>query len=580
MSLASSLFLTQNFKLWRKNLYPIHSSTSLQYQNLLSALKSCENTNQVSQIHGFMIKAGFHQDSFALSKLLAVSIQDIQYAASIFKHIQNRNLFVFNTMLRAYSISHNPKQAFGVFSDLRAQGFTLDQFSFVATLKSCARESSIETGQGIHGIVLRSGHLLFINVKNTLLHVYALCGQIENAHKLFDEFPQWNDLVSWNTLMRGYLHVSQPNVVTILFKEMYRSGLGVSVTALLSILSAIGDLEDSFGGESLHAQCIKTALLFDLNVVTALIDMYARIGHIDLVRSIFDNVTAKDVIIWNCMIDKFAKSGLLEESVALLEQMRCEKVKPNSSTLVGLLSACAASGSADVGRRIGDYVEEEELALDAVLGTSLVDMYAKFGFLEKAVDIFKKMSSKDVKSWTAMISGYGTHGLAGNAIELFYKMERKGCRPNEVTFLAVLNACSHGGMVVEGMRCFERMVQEYGFMPKVEHYGCVIDLLGRAGLLKEAYNLITKLPIKDDSTAWRSLLAACRVYGDVSLGERVKSVLDKLDDALPADLMLLFGTYAIAGRLADQRRLEEEKDTANRSLGKKEAGCSTIEMGV
>ncbi|XP_022733927.1 pentatricopeptide repeat-containing protein At1g26900, mitochondrial isoform X1 [Durio zibethinus] len=559
---------------------------------IISVLKSCKQTSEISQIQGCIIKAGLDRDPFILSKLvLASSLQDVKYAASIFKQIQDPNLFMYNSILRGYSISNDPKQAFSIFNNLRAKnGILLDQFSFITILKACSRELAIFNGQTIHGLALRSGHLFFINVKNTLLYVYSVCGRIFYAHKLFDENPDINDVVSWNSLMGGYLHVSKPNIVITLFRQMRWSCLTMTVTTFLTVLSAIGEVGDSLGGESLHGHCLKVGFCFDSHLVSALIDMYAKTGNVCLGRRAFDEVVAKDVILWNCMISKYAESGLLEESLALLRLMKVKQVKPNSSTLVGLLSACAASEAITLGQCIGSYVEEEGLPLDVIIGTALVDMYAKCGVLDKAIDVFERMESKDVKSWTAMISGYGIHGLARDAIRLFYRMEEEGFRPNEVTFLTVLSACSHGGLVTEGMNCFDGMIKEYGILPKIEHYGCIIDLFGRAGLLEEAHNFIKRLPIKGDATAWRALLSACRVYGNVELGERVKGVLAGFDNEQhPTDSILLSSTYAIAGMLPYQTRMQAMekdlfKDAGTRPAGKKEdkmikeAGCSTIEM--
>ncbi|KAL5759552.1 hypothetical protein ACOSQ2_018390 [Xanthoceras sorbifolium] len=586
--------LGQNIKIWSKNFVPNQNCIVSQYEDLISRLKSCKQTTEIAQIHGYFIKSGLDQNSFTLSKLLASSVHNIQYAASIFEHIQDPNLFMFNTMLRGYSICDDPKQAFGVFNILRARGLLLDQFSYITALKACARdhESAAVHGQVIHGLVAKSGHVLFIKVKNTLLHFYCVRGKIGDAHKLFDEYPHINDLVSLNTLMGGYFHVSQPTVVVNLFRQICRSDLRISASTVLSILFAVGDLGNLRGGESLHGHCIKIGFNSNLNVVTALIDMYAKLEDIDSGRRIFDEASEKDVILWNCMIDKYAKNGLIEESIDLLRLMKFERVKANSSTLVGLLAACATSGFLTLGQCIVDYVEEEVLALDANLGTAMVDMYAKCGILDKAIDIFQRMESKDVKSWTAMIFSYGVHGQARNAVTLFYRMEDEGVRPNEVTFLAVLSACSHGGLVEEGMEILERMVIEYGFSPKIEHYGCLVDLLGRAGLLEEAHNLIKSLPIKVDATAWRALLSACRVYGNIKLGEYVNSVLIEMNDEHPTDTILVSSTYAIAGRQPNQIRMHEvekekiNKQVGNRSIGKeeekmmKEAGRSAIEMVI
>lgn len=413
-----------------------------------------------------MVKTGLDLIAFPVSKLLASSIVDIQYAASIFRHIQSPNLFMFNTMLRGYSISDYPKEALVLFNYMRALNILLDQFTFVSTLKSCAGVLAIWTGCAVHSLVIRSGLDLFINVKNTLLHLYCVCGRIEDAHQLFEDFSQERDLVSWNTLMGGYLRVSQPAVVLDLFKQLSLDGVKVGATTMLSVLSAISDCGDTSKGECLHGYCIKNGFCLDSNVATALVGMYGKTGNIDSGRRVFDEVYVKDVVLWNCLMDGYAKSGLLEESLALLRSMKLKSVRPNSSTLAGLLSACATSGALVVGQCIHNYVEQHQVVLDAVLGTALLDMYCKCGLLRNAIDVFDRMKRKDVKSWTAMILGYGMHGDAKDAIMMFHRMEEEGFKHNEVTFLAVLSACSHGGLVTEGISYFEMMIQEYGLTPK------------------------------------------------------------------------------------------------------------------
>ncbi|KAG4960256.1 hypothetical protein JHK87_036889 [Glycine soja] len=334
-----------------------------------------------------MVKTGLCNVPFTLSKLLAASILDMDYVASMFSYIQTPNLFMFNTMLRGYSVSNFPNKAISA------------------------------------------------TVNNALLHFYCVCKRIEDALKLFDEFPEGNDLVCW-------------------------VGLDASVATVLSLLSAAGDIGNFGVGKSLHGYCFKIGFCSNLNVITALIDL-------ELCKK------------WN------------------------QGMKPNSSILSGLLSTCPASGSVQVVHHVASFVEEQKLKLNVVLGTALDDVYAKCGFLDEAMDIFERMEDKDVKSWTAMISGLGVHGQPNNVIRLFNRMEKEGFRPNEVTFLAILTACSHGGLVVEGTEMFKHMVQEYRFSPQVKHYGCLIDLLGRAGMLQEAHKLIDSLPIKGDATAWR-----------------------------------------------------------------------------
>lgn len=530
-----------------------------------------------------MVKTGLDQIPFTLSKLLAYSIQDINYAGSIFKHIQKPNLYMLNTMLRGYSISDDQEQAIVLFNYLRAERILLDEFTFVSVLKSCCKKIATWTGLSVHSVVLKSGFQPFLNVKNTLLHFYCVCEKLREAHQLFDEISGERDLVSWNILMGGYLCVSRYYMVVDLFRQLCTSGLIVGKTTMLSVLSAAGELGCVLTGECLHGSCIKIGLCLDLNVVSAMISMYGKMGCINSGRRVFDGVDARDVVLWNCLVDKYAKGGLLEEAFGLLGSMQLEGLKPNASTLAGLLSACASSGALALGQLIHDYVEEQEIVLDAILGTALVDMYAKCGLLSMASKVFDMIERKDVKCWTAMILAYGVNGGAKNAITLFHRMEEEDFRPNEVTFLAVLNACSHGGLVTEGMKCLRKMVQHYGLTPRIEHYGCIIDLLGRAGLLEDAHELIESLPIEGDATAWRALLAACRVHGNVELGELVKEKLEIVFDEHPADSLVLTSTYAIAGRITDCRNMLDNKGSLVKKVEcspsvKKEAGSSVIQL--
>ena len=228
---------------------------------------------------------------------------------------------------------------------------------------------------------------------------------------------------------------------------------------------------------------------------------------------VFDETGRRDVVLYNCMVDGYAKGGYTEECLSLLRQMKAEGIRINSGTLVGLLSACASSGALVVGQRVHEIAKRENLELDAALGTAILDMYVKCGCIDEAVEVFNQMQNRDVTAWTAMIMGLGIHGRTGDALQAFHGMEEEGVRPNDVTFLAALNACSHGGMVDSGKDFFKRMVVEYRMKPDIKHYGCVIDLLARAGLLQEAYELIRNLPLEGDAMAWRALLAACRVHG-------------------------------------------------------------------
>ncbi|XP_059278318.1 pentatricopeptide repeat-containing protein At1g26900, mitochondrial [Lycium ferocissimum] len=576
---SSFSYLTQNFKILSSIITTRHYAMfPSNHQNLISQLQLCKKISEITQFHALIIKTGHDQIPFTLSKLLACSIQYTNYTFSIFKYIKTPNPYMYNTMLRSYSISDDPKNGLVFFNYMRGKNVILDQFSFISGLRSCIRLFEKCAGQAIHSVVLKCGFDFFLDLKNTLLNFYCVCGEIRYARQLFDEMPK-RDLVSWNTLMGGYLGVHNYSAVLDLFVKLHSDDISANATTMLCVLSAIGELKIDLLGESLHGYCIKIGFCYSLKVLTALISMYGKIGCISSSRSLFDEAYPKDVVLWNCLIDGYAKNGLLEEALSLLRQMKVQNLTPNSSTLAGLLSSCASSGAPSMGQYILNFVEEEQLALDPVHGTVLIDMYAKCGLLVKAVNVFNNMETKDVKCWTAMIMGYGVNGEAKDAIALFHRMEDEGFRPNEVTFLAVFSACSHGGLVAEGVSCFRKMVLEYGLTPKIEHYGCLIDILGRAGLLETARELIKGLPIEGDATAWRALLAACRVHGSVELGEQVKKELEQRFGEHPADSLLLNGTYAAAGISSEEKEGKLEKEVGSSySSGKKEPGCSSIEL--
>ncbi|KAI4386371.1 hypothetical protein MLD38_004307 [Melastoma candidum] len=541
------------------------------YDYLQSLLGSCRSACEVSQVHGFIVKSGLEGDSFVLSKLLASAINDARYASCIFGRVERTNLFMFNTIIRAYSISDDPSRSLSIFNDLRLQSFALDEFSFIGVLKSCSRVRSESFGEGIHGIVIRNGCRVYVGIKNAILSFYGGCGRELDARKLFDEIPEWNDLVSWNTLIGCYANLGRPNVVIDLFRRLVSSGPRITVSTMLSALSA-GSNIGIRGVEMLHGLCIKTGFCSKIEVQTSLIDAYARVGNVRAGRRIFDGTELKDAAIWNCMVHCYARKGLLDESLALFELMKSLNLDPIPVSLAGLFCCCADSGALSIGELLHEYAVSKGLLADPVVGTALIDMYAKCGSLDKAREAFDRISEKDVKSWTAMISAYGNHGQAGNSLEIFNRMVEDGCSPNDVTLLAVLNACSHGGLVMESIECFSRMVSEYGISPGIGHYGCLIDLLGRSGMLEEAYELIGSLPVKADASIWRALLAACRLYSNVVLAKNVTKILAEQFGQHPADSILLLSTGTALGCFPDTQPETESEEKHH----KKEAGCSSI----
>ncbi|PIN12561.1 hypothetical protein CDL12_14826 [Handroanthus impetiginosus] len=313
----------------------------------------------------------------------------------------------------------------------------------------------------------------------------------------------------------------------------------------------------------------------DVIAWTAVINGYLKTGEVGLARKLFDQMPSRNAASWSAMISGYAQMGMFMEALETFNHMMIAGIQPNYSGLVGALSACAYLGALVQGKWIHSYINRHNIELDDVLQTALIDMYAKCGCIDIACDVFEQMPHPDVFAYTSLISGLADHGESMSALKLFRRMEDQGVRPNEVTFICVLSACSRIGLVEEGLRILRDMNDVYGIVPGPKHYGCVVDLLGRAGLVKQAYELVKTMPMEPDSYVLGALLNAYRVHGDVNLG---KTMVDELSECFldhSGVRVLLSNIYASMNKWDDVERVRkgmEEKRV------RKVIGCSLLEV--
>ncbi|KAF8394398.1 hypothetical protein HHK36_020606 [Tetracentron sinense] len=430
-------------------------------------------------------------------------------------------------------------------------------------------------------------------------------GNLDHAYALFRHLSNPTTFI-WNTMIRAFSEKKEPIKAISTYKQMLEKDLLPNNYTFSFLLKACVDLSDVQLGQKFHAQivrlgwesydfvqnglihlyascnCIDLARkLFHISLNrdviswTAVINGYAKSRQLLIARQLFDQMPEKNVVSWSAMITGYAQVGMFKEALELFNEMQLSGFRPNHAGIVGALSACAFLGALDQGRWIHAYVDRNGIELDRVLGTALIDMYAKCGCIETARNVFNEMSERDVFAFTSMISGLSNHGQSASAIEFFVKMQKEGIDPNEVTFICVLSACSRMGLVEEGLRFFKSMMEVYRIEPGVEHYGCLVDLLGRAGLLEEAKRVVNEMPVEPDSYVLGALLNACSVYGDVELGrEMVESLVDRSLDHGGVHV-LLSNMYASANRWEDvakvRKGMEEKRVT-------KVPGCSLIEV--
>ncbi|KAF3435310.1 hypothetical protein FNV43_RR22397 [Rhamnella rubrinervis] len=480
------------------------------------------------------------------------------------KYVDKTNVSSWNSVIADLARSGDSLEALRAFSSMRRLYLRPNRSTFPCTIKSCSALFDLRSGKQAHQQAFVFGFESDLFVSSALIDMYSKCCELTDARLLFDGICQRN-VVSWTSMITGYVQNDEARQALSLFKEflteeegenMDGGNVSVDSVVMISALSACSRLSEKEVTEVVHGFVVKRGFDGDLGVGNTLMDAYAKCSELNLSRKVFDGMVQKDVVSWNSMIAVYAQNGFSKEALEVFHQMVKDwDVSYNAVTLSALLLACAHSGTLQVGKCIHDQVLKMGLEENVIVGTSIIDMYCKCGRVDMARKAFDCMKEKNVKSWTTMVAGYGMHGLAREALEVFYMMVKAGAKPNYITFVSVLAACSHAGLLDEAWCWFNSMENEFGVEPGVEHYGCMVDLLGRAGYLNKAYDLINKMKVRPDFVIWGSLLGACRIYKNVELGEISASKLFELDPNNCGYYVLLSHIYADARRWEDVERV-------------------------
>ncbi|KAF8410937.1 hypothetical protein HHK36_003474 [Tetracentron sinense] len=512
---------------------------------LLSLLQKCRTASQIFQIHGQLITTNIISNTFAASRLIAASVVSdaltMDYAELVFTQIEQPNSFICNTMIKGYIEVSNPHRAFNLYSWMQKKGVLMDNYTYPFVLKACGLMLGLQEGREIHGEVVKRGFELDLFVRNGLIGMYCRCGETICARTLFDDGSHQKDLVSWNSMIHGYVRGGEMGEAQMLFDEMPERDVFSWAMMIDGYGKKVGDI--------VHArEMFDNMPQRDLVSWNSMIDGYSNVGEMVAARRLFANMPEKNAISWSIMIDGYARDGNPKEALNLFRQMVRQGTKPDKVSAVGAISACAQLGAIDQGKWIHIYLSKNRITLDVVVQTALVDMYMKCGSLDEARKMFNNMSERNVISWNVMIVGLGVNGFGEEALELFAQMEMEETLMDDLTFIGVLTACSHAGLVIEGLQIFNRMRSDYRIEPKLEHYGCLVDLLGRAGKLDEAQNVIETMPMKPNSALWGSLLSACRTHRNITLAEVSLHRLAELKEDDSGVYVIMSNIYAEEGR--------------------------------
>ncbi|KAF5195958.1 Pentatricopeptide repeat-containing protein [Thalictrum thalictroides] len=552
------------------------------------------------QAHGYSLRMGDVR-TFTNNSLMAMyaKLGRVDYSKTLFEQFENRDKVSWNTMIS--SLVQNDKFAEALVSlrDMVLEEIKLDGVTIASVLPACSHLEMLNTGREIHAYALRNDNLIKNSfVGSALVDMYCNCKQVKSGRQVFDGILE-RRVALWNAMIAGYAQNGFFDEALRLFIDMeLDAGIFPNPTTMASVLPACVHCEAFTQKEVIHGYILKLGFENDMYVRNALMDMYSRVGKVEISKEIFDNMDVRDVVSWNTMITGYAVASRHDDALLQLHEMQKrvepnttndkedagdERVsyRPNSVTLITVLPSCASLAALGKGKEIHAYAIRNALASDIAVGSALVDMYAKCGCLSLSRRVFEEMPTRNVITWNVLIMAYGMHGQGKEALELFKQMGSKGdlkgdVKPNEVTFIAVFAGCSHSRMVSEGMDLFNRMKTDYNIEPTPDHYACIVDLLGRAGLLDEAYELIASMPSGSDQRgAWSSLLGACRIHQNVKLGEIAAQNLISVEPHVASHYVLLSNIYSAAGMW------DKAGDVRNsmKAMGiKKDPGCSWIEL--
>lgn len=543
-----------------------------------------------------------------------VKLRQLENARQLFDKMPDRGCVSYTTMILGLAQNDCWSEAIEVFKDMRSAGVAPNEVTMASVMSACSHIGGIWNCLMLHALVIKLNFVGLVLISTNLLHMYCVCSSLKDARRLFSEMPvrntvSWNvmlkgfvksglvdearelferiperDVISWATMIDGYVQVKRLSEALLMYSAMRESALQPNEVMIVDLLSACGQSVSIDEGRQFHSMIVKTGFdCYDF-IQATIISFYAACGRIDLAclqyqmsdknhvtssnalivgftkkrmieqaRQIFDVMPEKDVFSWSTMISGYAQNELPDMALELFHGMVVSGVEPNEITMVSVFSSIAALGKLAEGRLAHEYVCNKAIPLNDNLSAAVIDMYAKCGSISTALDVFYQIRDKasTVSPWNAIICGLAMHGHANLSLEIFSDLQRRNIKLNSITFLGVLGACCHAGLVELGERYFWSMKSVYGIEPNIKHYGCLVDLLGRAGRLKEAEEIIRTMPMKADVVIWGTLLAACRTHGEVEIGERAAESLARLEPSHGAGRVLLSNLYADAGLWED-----------------------------
>ncbi|CAM0871850.1 unnamed protein product [Alopecurus aequalis] len=519
---------------------------------------------------------GVAPDATTVLKVISACrhIKDLHVAKCIHAYAVRKrfelNQSVMNALLAMYADCGESEASVRLFCQMRQAGFQFDVVTLIGLISGISVAEDATIGESLHSLAVKSGCNADVSLANTLITMYSNCGSVEACQRLFDSLSSRNT-VSYNVLMTGYRKNNLFEEIVPLFYQMVKNEHGPNHITLLNLLPAC---QSQSQGKSVHCYAIRNLFAQETSIITSAICMYSKFNNVDYGCKLFHSVGEKNIIVWNCILSAFVQCRLADNAFDFFRQMCFLNVKPDAVTMLALLSACSQIGNADLAECVTALILRNGFGGTLSIVNALIDMHSRCGSISFAREIFDSSVAKDSVTWSAMINSYSLNGDGKSALDLLSMMIGSGVDPDDITFVSILSACSHSGLVDQARALFKSLQIDYGITPRMEHYACMVDLLGRTGHLDEAYDIVRSMPFRPSDSLLESLLGACRFHGNSKIGEAVGKLLIDSCHSNSRSYVMLSNIYASVGKWNDYEWLRLDMEAKG---FRKDVGISSIE---
>lgn len=506
-------------------------------------------------VHSQIVIRGFTSQTFVTTSLLNMYAKlgrsDDSY--KVFNTMTEHNAVSWNAMISGFTTNGLHLEAYRHFLQMKNEGVKPNVYTLISVSKAVGQLRDVDKAREIQDVVSELGMESNVLLGTSLIDMYSKCGLLDDARSVFDaNFFCCRLNTPWNAMISGYSQQGYAKEAVELYKRMCQNDVKSDIYTYCSVFNAVAALKCLHFAKEVHGVVIKHGQdMTVISVCNAIADAYAKCGSLKDVKKLFDRMEERDMISWTTLVTAHSQCGEWEEALAIFALMREEGFQPNQFTFSSILVSCASLCFFEYGQQVHGLIVKAGFDTDKCIESTLIDMYAKCGCIIEAERVFDKCDNPDTISWTAIISGYAQNGMIKDALQLFTKMELWGMKPNAVTLLCVLFACSHGGMIEEGLYYFQLMEDKYGLVPEMEHFACIVDLLGRVGRLSEALEFIKKMPVEPNEMVWQALLGACRVHGNLEMAEIAAQKILSINPEYSSTYVLLSNTYKETGSFED-----------------------------